>query len=79
MVAKLTRMTHIREIQLHLVAQSCTFAILVPGSQSRNFWIHPRTLMHHQCHNPWQSYEAESQMQLSKSLQHCYSTLWRNF
>jgi hypothetical protein len=42
MAAKLTRLTHKIAIQLHLVAESCTFAVLAPpGGQSGNFWIHP--------------------------------------
>jgi hypothetical protein len=42
MAAKLTRLTHKIAIQLYLVAESCTTAILAPGGQSRNFWIHLR-------------------------------------
>jgi len=41
MTAKLTRVTHKIVIQLHLVAEGCTIAVLAPGSQSRNFWIYP--------------------------------------
>jgi len=37
MVAKLTRLTHKIAIQLHLVAESCTFAVFAPGGQSGNF------------------------------------------
>jgi hypothetical protein len=44
MAAKLIRLTHKIAIQLHLVAESCTFAVLAPGSQSGNFWIHSSTL-----------------------------------
>jgi len=40
MAAKLTRLTHKIAIQLHLVAER--FAVLAPGDQSGNFWIHPR-------------------------------------
>jgi hypothetical protein len=42
MAAKLTRLTHKIAIQLHLVAESCTFVVLAPGGQSGNFWTHPR-------------------------------------
>jgi hypothetical protein len=44
MAAKLTIMTHKIEVKLHLVAESFTtlFAVLAPGGQSGNFWIHPR-------------------------------------
>jgi hypothetical protein len=35
MAAKLTRLTYRMAIQLHL------FAVLAPGGQSGNFWIHP--------------------------------------
>jgi len=42
MAAKLTRLTHKIAIQLHLVADSLPFAVLAPGGQSGNFWIHPR-------------------------------------
>jgi len=38
MAAKLARLTHKIAIQLHLVA------VLAPGGQSGNFWIHPRKL-----------------------------------
>jgi uncharacterized pyridoxal phosphate-containing UPF0001 family protein len=37
MAAKLTRLTDKIAIQLHLVAQSLPFAVLVPGGQSGNF------------------------------------------
>jgi hypothetical protein len=43
MAAKLTRLTHKLVIQLHLVAESLPFAVLAPGGQCGNFWIHPRT------------------------------------
>jgi len=43
MAAKLIRMTHKIAIRLHLVAESLPFAVLVPGDQSGNFWIHPYT------------------------------------
>jgi hypothetical protein len=39
MAARLTTLTHRLAIQLHLVAESCT-AVLAPGGQSENFWIH---------------------------------------
>jgi hypothetical protein len=42
MAAKLTRLTHKIAIKLHIVAES--FAVLAPGGQSGNIWIHPRTL-----------------------------------
>jgi hypothetical protein len=45
MAAKLTRLTHKIAIQLHLVADSCIIAVLAPGGQSGNFWIHPRMYM----------------------------------
>jgi hypothetical protein len=44
MAAKLIRLTHKIEIQLHLVAQSLPFAVLAPGGQSGNFWIYRRIL-----------------------------------
>jgi hypothetical protein len=40
MVAKLTRLTHEIAVQLQKVVP---FAVLAPGGQSGNFWIHPRT------------------------------------
>jgi hypothetical protein len=40
MATKFTRLTHKIATQLHLMAESCTFAVLTPGSQSGNFWIH---------------------------------------
>jgi hypothetical protein len=43
MVAKLTRLTHKIATQLHLVT-AVPFAVLAPGRQSGNFWIHPRTV-----------------------------------
>jgi len=43
MAAKLTRLTHKIAIQLHLVT-AVPFAVLAPGGQSGNFWIHPRTV-----------------------------------
>jgi len=43
MAAKFTRLSHKIAIQLHLVAKSVSFGVLVSGSQSGNFWIHPRT------------------------------------
>jgi hypothetical protein len=39
MVTKLTRLTYKIAIQLHLVA--VPFAVLAPGGQFGNFWIHP--------------------------------------
>jgi len=42
MTAKLTRLAHRIAIQLRLVRVNCTFAVLAPGGQFRNFWIHPR-------------------------------------
>jgi len=42
MAAKLTRLTHKIAIQLHLVAETVPFAVLAPGGQSGNFWIHGR-------------------------------------
>jgi len=41
MEAKLTRLTHKIAVQLFLVAESYTIAVLAPGGQSRNFGIHP--------------------------------------
>jgi len=41
MAAKLTRLTCKIAIQLHLVAETCTIAVLAPGGQSGNFWIYP--------------------------------------
>jgi hypothetical protein len=40
MATKLTKVTHKIAIQLHVVA-AVPFAVLSPGSQSGNFWIHP--------------------------------------
>jgi hypothetical protein len=45
MAAKLTTLTNKIAIQLHLVAESLPFAVLAPGGQSVNFWIHTRTLV----------------------------------
>jgi uncharacterized membrane protein len=42
MAAKLTRLTHKIAIQLHIVAGAVPFAVLAPGGQSGNFWIHTR-------------------------------------
>jgi hypothetical protein len=43
MAAKLTRLTHIIAMQLHLVAErAIPFVVLAPGGQSENFWIHTR-------------------------------------
>jgi hypothetical protein len=44
MAAKLTGLTHKIAIQLHIVAECLPFAVLASGSQSRNFWIHPRII-----------------------------------
>jgi hypothetical protein len=44
MTAKLTRLAHKIAIQLHLVAESCIFAVLTQGGQSGDFWIHPLML-----------------------------------
>jgi len=44
MAAKITGLTHKIEIQLHLMAENCTIAVLAPGGQSGNFWIHSRLL-----------------------------------
>jgi hypothetical protein len=41
MAAKFTRLTHKIVIQFHTVAESYTFAVLSPGGQFGNFWIHP--------------------------------------
>jgi len=51
MAAKLTRLTHKIAIKLHLVQRAVPFAILAPGGQSGNFWIHPRTKVQ-PTHNP---------------------------
>jgi hypothetical protein len=45
MAAKLVRLTHKISIQLHLVAESLTFAVLAPGGQSEIFWIQPRIMV----------------------------------
>jgi hypothetical protein len=45
MAAKLTRLTHKIAIELHIVAESCAFAVLAPGCQSGNFWIHRRIII----------------------------------
>jgi len=39
MATKLTRLTHKIATQLHLVAESLSFAVLAPEGQSGNFWI----------------------------------------
>jgi hypothetical protein len=41
MAAKVTRLTHKIATQLYLVTV-IPFAVLAPGGQSGNFWIHPR-------------------------------------
>jgi len=41
--AKLTRLTHKIAIQLHLVT-AVPYAVLAPGGQSWNFWMHPHTV-----------------------------------
>jgi len=35
---KLSTLPHKIAIQLHLVAESCTIAVIAPGGQSGNFW-----------------------------------------
>jgi hypothetical protein len=35
-------LTHKIAIQLHLVAKRSSFAVLTPGGQSGNFWVHCR-------------------------------------
>jgi hypothetical protein len=42
MAAKLTKLTHKIAIPFHLVT-AVPFAVLAPGGQSGNFWIHPRS------------------------------------
>jgi hypothetical protein len=42
MAAKLPRLTHKITTKLHLVGESLSLAVLAPGGQSGNFWIHPR-------------------------------------
>jgi len=44
MAAKLTRLTHKIAIQLQLWQRAVPFAVLAPGGQSGNFWIHPRMI-----------------------------------
>jgi len=47
MAAKLTTLTHKIALQLYLVAESCIpFAVIAPGGQSGNFWIHPHMSVH---------------------------------
>jgi len=41
MTSKFTRLTHKIVIKLHLVA-AVPFAVLSPGGQFGNFWVHPR-------------------------------------
>jgi hypothetical protein len=41
MAAKFTRLIYKIAILLHLVAETVPFAVLAPGGQSGNFWIHP--------------------------------------
>jgi hypothetical protein len=41
MAAKLTRLTHKIAIQLHQWQRAVAFAVLAPGGQSGNLWIHP--------------------------------------
>jgi hypothetical protein len=48
MAAKLTRLTHKIAIQMHLAHRAVPFAVLSPGGQSGNFWIHPRKFI--TCH-----------------------------
>jgi hypothetical protein len=45
MAVKLTRLTHKIATQLHLMT-AVPFAVLVPGGQSGNFWIHPHMLVY---------------------------------
>jgi hypothetical protein len=46
MAAEFTGLTHNIAIQLHLVWQRAVpFAVLAPGGQSGNFWIHPLILL----------------------------------
>jgi len=42
MAIKLTGLTHKIAVQLNLVAESFTILVLATGSQSGNFWTHPR-------------------------------------
>jgi len=48
MEAKLARLTHKLAIQLHLVIV-IPFAVLAPGGQSGNCWIHPRICKYRTC------------------------------
>jgi hypothetical protein len=48
MEAKLTRLTHNIDT-MHLVT-AVSFAVLAPGGQSGNFWIHPRMILSHMAH-----------------------------
>jgi len=41
MASQFTILTHKIAIQLHLVVEILPFAVLAPGGQSGNFWIHP--------------------------------------
>jgi len=43
MATKLTRLTHKIAIQLQ---RAVPFAVLAPGCQSGNFWIHPRIYLY---------------------------------
>jgi hypothetical protein len=42
MAAKCIALTHRIAIQIHPVQRAVPFAVLAPGGQSGNFWIHPR-------------------------------------
>jgi len=61
MAANLTRLTHKIAIQLHLVQKAEPFAVLVPGGQSRNFWIHPHTFY---CHSVTEYFFSEFRTKL---------------
>jgi len=51
MAAKLTRLTYKIAIQLYLaVVEIVPSAILAPGDQSGNFWIHPRRTEYAEVH-----------------------------
>jgi hypothetical protein len=49
MAAKLTRLTHKIAIQRTWWRRAVPFAILPPGGQSGNFWMHPRMAVVRQC------------------------------
>jgi hypothetical protein len=50
MAAKLTRVTHKIAIQLHLVVEGSSFAVLAPGGQSGNLRIHRHSWYIYMCH-----------------------------